>query len=105
MFSRLPCPKVKVNLINDDILEHAVLIRFAAISPEEFITKYQTAFIKYVKMLLSLQRSKDIFILGIQKSSSATRAPRSTTKSIGQSFVNLTMFFISSRYLTTTQSS
>ena len=63
--------KVKVNLITDAILEHAVIIRFAAISPEDFVSRYQTVFIKYVKMLLSLQRSKDIFVLGIQPSSSS----------------------------------
>ena len=72
--------KVKVNLISDEILEHAVLIRFASISPEQFISRYQTTFIKYVKMLLSLQRSKDIFILGIQSSTASLRAPRSISK-------------------------
>ena len=72
--------KVKVDLINDEILEHAVIIRFAAISPEDFVSRYQTVFIKYVKMLLNLQRSKDICILGIQSSSSSLRLPRSISE-------------------------
>jgi protocadherin Fat 1/2/3 len=57
--------RVNVDLLTDDMLAESVIVRFAEISPEEFLRNYQKSFVKMVRTLLNV-RSKDVEIFSVQ---------------------------------------
>ena len=56
---------VTVKLVTDAVLENAVVVQFAKITPEHFVERYKTAFVKIMKNLFNV-RSKDVQILAVQ---------------------------------------
>ena len=57
--------RVAVTLVTDTVLENAVIVHFAKITPEEFVDSYKNSFVKIMKNLYNV-RSKDVEILGVQ---------------------------------------
>jgi hypothetical protein len=57
------------------MLSEAVIIRFAEISPGEFVRNYQKSFVKMVRTLLNV-RSKDVEIFSVQSVYSKERQRR-----------------------------
>ena len=57
--------RVAVSLVTDTVLENAVIVHFAKITPEEFVDSYKNSFVKIMKNLYNV-RSKDVEILGVQ---------------------------------------
>lgn len=57
--------RVAVNLVTDKVLQNAVIVQFAKITPEHFVDSYKTSFVKIMKNLFNV-RSKDVEILGVQ---------------------------------------
>ena len=57
--------RVTVNLVTDQVLENAVIVQLAKITPEHFVDSYRTSFVKVLKNLFNV-RSKDVQILGVQ---------------------------------------
>ena len=72
--------KIDVDLVSEDVLDDAVIIRFASLSPEEFVSIHQKAFVKLIKSLMNV-RTKDVQILSVQttdQAASLARMPRNT---------------------------
>jgi protocadherin Fat 1/2/3 len=67
--------RVNVDLLTDEMLAEAVIIRFAEISPGEFLRHYQKSFVKMIRTLLNV-RSKDVEILSVQSMRKETRLRR-----------------------------
>lgn len=71
--------RVLVHLISDEMLDHAVLVRFGSVSAEEFVHSYEGTFVKMIKTLMKV-RTKDVIILSLQSGlSSSNRAQRSAS--------------------------
>ena len=84
-FTSYESARVTVNLVTDDLLrDKAVIVRFAEISPEDFVLSYRKSFIKIMKTLFNV-RSKDVQILGAQPTyGSSGRKTRSAGKSLAK---------------------
>ena len=67
--------RINVDLLNDDMLSEAVIVRFAEISPAEFLRNYQKSFVKMIRTLLNV-RSKDVEIFSVQSMSKSSRRQR-----------------------------
>ena len=74
-FTSTKAARVTVNLVTDRLLEKAVIVRFAKVSPEQFIVNYRKTFTKIIKNLFNV-RTKDVELLGIQPTFSGTRSRR-----------------------------
>lgn len=68
--------KVGVNLITEDMIREAIIIRFSEVSPEDFILSYRKGFIRSVRNAISV-RPKDVIIISVQPS--RTRTLRDTS--------------------------
>ena len=72
-----------MQLVTDKILQHAVIVRFAKITPEEFVDSFKTSFVKILRNLFNV-RSKDVEIFGVQLTygggEEEKRFPRQTTE-------------------------
>lgn len=68
---------VTVDLVTDEMLDNAVVIRFAFINPEDFILSYQKGFVKVIKGLLNV-RASDVVILSVQSSSATLSRTKRT---------------------------
>ena len=78
--------RVTVNLVTDKVLENAVIVQFAKITPEHFVDSYKTSFVKIMKNLFNV-RSKDVEILGVQLtygSGGKGRHPREEKRKMGE---------------------
>ena len=64
-FTSFESARVTVSLVTDDVLDNAVIVRLADVSPEDFILSYRKAFIKIMKNLFNV-RSQNVQILGAQ---------------------------------------
>ena len=67
--------RINVDLLTDEMLADAVIVRFADISPGEFVRNYQKSFIKMVRTLLNV-RSKDVEIFSVQSVRASARQRR-----------------------------
>jgi protocadherin Fat 1/2/3 len=79
-FHAFESARVAVNLVTDDLLEKAVVVQLAKVSPQEFLLSYRKSFVKAVKTLFNV-RTKDIEIIGVQAAFGGenSRAARSVT--------------------------
>jgi protocadherin Fat 1/2/3 len=64
-FHAFESARVAVNLVTDDLLEKAVVVQLAKVSPQEFLLSYRKSFVKAVKTLFNV-RTKDVEIIGVQ---------------------------------------
>ena len=64
-FTSFQSARVSVEMVTDKMLEQAVIIRFAKITPEEFVDSFKISFVKILKNLFNV-RSKDVEIFGVQ---------------------------------------
>lgn len=67
-FTSFMIVKISVELISEDMLQNAVIIRFSKIRPEDFILSYRKGFIRSIRTALG-SRLKDIILISVQKSS------------------------------------
>jgi protocadherin Fat 1/2/3 len=79
-FHAFESARVAVYLVTDDLLEKAVVVQLAKVSPQEFLLSYRKSFVKAVKTLFNV-RTKDIEIIGVQAAFGGenSRAARSVT--------------------------
>ena len=66
-FTSFTLARVTVDLLTDEMLAEGVIIRFAEISPADFLRNYQKSFVKMIRTLLNV-RSKDVEIFSVQSS-------------------------------------
>jgi len=59
--------KVSVELVSEEMLHHAVIIRFRDVSPSEFVLSHRKGFIRAVRNALGA-RVKDVVIISVQSS-------------------------------------
>ena len=57
---------VSVELVDDDMLDAGVIVRFADVSLEDFILIYQKGFVKIIKNILNI-KTADVVILSMQQ--------------------------------------
>jgi protocadherin Fat 1/2/3 len=74
-FTSTQAARVTVNLVTDNQLEHALIVRIAKVTPEHFIMSYRKTFTKIIKNLFNV-RIKDVEILGIQPTFTGSRSRR-----------------------------
>ncbi|XP_058123843.1 fat-like cadherin-related tumor suppressor homolog [Anopheles ziemanni] len=67
-FSSFTIVKVSVELINEEMLTNAVVIRFIKVSPETFVLSHRKGFIRSVRNAIGC-KIKDIIIISVQPSS------------------------------------
>lgn len=67
-FTSFAIVKVSVEMISDEMLANAVVIKFRKTSPEDFILSHRKGFIKSVRTAMGC-RYKDIIIISVQPSS------------------------------------
>lgn len=60
--------KISVELISDDMLSNAVVIRFSKVSPEQFVLSHRKTFIRSIRNAIG-SRLKDVVIISVQPSS------------------------------------
>ena len=70
---------VTVDLITDEMLDNAIIIRFSLINPEDFILSYQKSFAKVIKTILSV-RASDVVVLSVQRSKPSSRRSKRDEK-------------------------
>lgn len=63
--------KISVDLVNDEMLENAVLIRFVEVTPEQFVLSHRKTFIRSVRSA-TMARLKDIIIISVQPTADET---------------------------------
>ena len=78
-FTSYTTARVNVDLLTDEMLAEGVIIRFAEISPSEFLRNYQKSFVKMVRTLLNV-RSKDVEIFSVQSTKTETEQRRQRRK-------------------------
>ncbi|XP_055629293.1 fat-like cadherin-related tumor suppressor homolog isoform X5 [Toxorhynchites rutilus septentrionalis] len=66
-FASYTIVKVAVELVTDDMLANAIVIRFTKVSPESFILSHRKGFIRSVRNSIGC-KIKDIMIISVQKS-------------------------------------
>lgn len=59
--------KVSVELVSEEMLQHAVIVRFRDVSPSEFVLSHRKGFIRTVRNALGA-RAKDVVIISVQPS-------------------------------------
>lgn len=59
--------KIIVEIVSDDMLENAIVIRFRDISPESFILSHRKGFIRVVRNAMN-SKLKDVIIISVQPS-------------------------------------
>uniref|UniRef100_T1J1P1 Uncharacterized protein n=1 Tax=Strigamia maritima TaxID=126957 RepID=T1J1P1_STRMM len=74
-FSSSALSTVVVHAVTDQMLEHALVIRFEGVTPEAFIVSYQRNFVKAVQNYLPV-RSNDVLILSMQPAPHMSRSRR-----------------------------
>ncbi len=62
--------RVEVEPLSEEMLEEAVIVKFASVSPEEFVSSYLRPFVKVVRNVMKV-RSRDVLVLGVQESEDA----------------------------------
>ncbi|XP_058065437.1 fat-like cadherin-related tumor suppressor homolog [Anopheles bellator] len=67
-FSSFTIVKVAVELVNDEMLANAVVVRFLKVSPEGFVLSHRKGFIRSVRNAIGC-KIKDIIIISVQPSS------------------------------------
>ena len=67
---------VKVNTVTETMLTNSVVIKFHAVSPEEFITSYRKTFVSVIKGLFNVEIDH-VQILGLQPTFTSKRFQRS----------------------------
>uniref|UniRef100_A0A1Y1MVJ3 Fat-like cadherin-related tumor suppressor homolog n=1 Tax=Photinus pyralis TaxID=7054 RepID=A0A1Y1MVJ3_PHOPY len=60
--------KVNVEILSEDMLENAVVVRFREVSPEAFILSHRKGFVRAVRNAMN-SRLKDVIIISVQPSS------------------------------------
>jgi protocadherin Fat 1/2/3 len=63
--------KVSVELVSEEMLHHAVIVRFRNVSPSEFVLSHRKGFIRAVRNALGA-RVKDVVIISVQPSGLST---------------------------------
>lgn len=63
--------KVAVELVSEEMLHHAVIVRFRDVSPSEFVLSHRKGFIRAVRNALGA-RVKDVVIISVQPSGLST---------------------------------
>lgn len=107
-FASFMIVKISVDLVTDDMIKSAVMIRFNQITPEEFILSHRKGFIRSIRSIAGT-RLKDIIIISVQPAASETSGgamqyKRSISKDLDVVFAvrrfspteNLTGFFSAS---------
>ncbi|XP_063909336.1 fat-like cadherin-related tumor suppressor homolog isoform X5 [Zophobas morio] len=59
--------KINIEVINEDMLDHAVAIRFRQVSPEVFVLSHRKGFVRAVRNAMNC-RLKDVVIVSVQPS-------------------------------------
>lgn len=59
--------KIAVDLVTDEMLENAVLIRFTEVTPEQFVLSHRKTFIRSIRNAIG-SRLKDVIIIAVQAS-------------------------------------
>ncbi|KAF5307382.1 hypothetical protein FQR65_LT07099 [Abscondita terminalis] len=63
--------KVIVEIVSEDMLENAVVVRFREVSPEAFVLSHRKGFVRAVRNAMN-SRLKDVIIISVQPSSDET---------------------------------
>lgn len=66
-FTTFTIIKISVETISDDMLDHAVVIRFSKVSPQQFILSHRKTFIRSIRNAIG-SRLKDVCIISVQPS-------------------------------------
>jgi protocadherin Fat 1/2/3 len=64
--------KVSVELVSEEMLHHAVIVRFRDVSPSEFVLSHRKGFIRAVRNALGTRVVKDVVIISVQPSGLST---------------------------------
>ncbi|XP_068083906.1 fat-like cadherin-related tumor suppressor homolog [Anabrus simplex] len=80
-FTSYAIVKVSVELVSEEMLASAIVVRFRNVSPSDFLLRHRKGFIRAVRSALSV-RLKDIIIISLQPSS--TEVPVKRGRSVRQ---------------------
>ena len=67
---------VSISEIPEEVLENSVAIQLDDVSVEEFVNTYRREFIRALRQIFALRRSKDVTIISVQSSDSERRKRR-----------------------------
>lgn len=74
-FTSTAIAKITIELITEEMLENAVVIRFRGVSPQNFVLSHKRGFLRAIRMSLGV-RPRDVVIISVQSVQGKKRATR-----------------------------